>query len=102
MKSGVILVVLAALSGCSNLKPYGYVYLQKPIESETDYWIHPSRSWQCDAPWFKGGIGMEHKTGVRVGLHHHSTLPCGGPFNGKPEVDYNAIEIGGDWGGWKL
>ena len=91
---------LALLAGCASTKPYGYAYLIDPIDASTDYWVHPNRSWQCEPPWFRGGVGLEHKSGVRVGLTHYSTVRCG-TFNEKPEIFYNGIEVGGDWGGWK-
>ncbi len=103
MKIGIILGIFIALSGCTaleqrGLKPYGYFYLQEPLEA--DYWLHPDRSWQCNPPWVTLGVGAEHRSGVRIGVHHLSTVPCGGPFNNKAEVHYSSIAIGGDWGGW--
>jgi hypothetical protein len=97
LKELIILSIL--LSGCAGTEPYFEIGLSYPFEFSTDYWVHPDRSWQCDAPWFDAEAGIENK-GYSIGIYHYSTVRCGG-HNGKPEIYWNGIRGSKRWGGSK-
>ena len=103
----VLVLFLVVLSGCASLdhagwRYYGEAYLQAPFTGKnyTDYWVHPDRSWACEPPWTRiTPAGLEHRSGWRFGLTHTSALLCGNGDN-KPEIYWNGIEAGYQWGGW--
>lgn len=86
------------LAGCAA-EPYIEIGLSAPIESQTDYWIHPDRDWQCQPPWFDGEVGLETKHNLAVGIYHYSTVRCG-TINEKPEIYWNGVRVSKKWGGY--
>lgn len=94
-----IVLLSVFLTGCADVKPYIEIGLSTEISRSTDYWIHSDRSWQCEPPQFDGEIGLEHKSGISLGLHHESMVLCGS-WNHKPEIYGNSIRLSGRWGGY--
>jgi hypothetical protein len=98
--AGVMLVVLIALMGCAAAPGvYMDVGVGYQIDSETDYWLQTTQSWQCSKNAAAHvEVGYEWDNGTTLGLNHQSWWMCG-TFNNDPEVYSNQILLNKRFGG---
>lgn len=98
----IVIVLLALLlTGCASAPG---VYLDVgagyQIDSETDYWLQTTQSWQCSkniAAHIE--VGYEWDNGTSLGLNHQSWWLCGSGLNNDPEVYSNQILLNKRFGG---
>lgn len=87
--------------GCASVKPIAVLGVGYQLDSKTDHWLQTTRDYECSSNFPSHiKLGVETKNKWQISYYHQSWVPCGGPFNSKPETYKDQILIEKKFGGF--
>jgi hypothetical protein len=99
----LFLVPALLLMGCASIKestgadPYFEIGAGYQINEHSDWYVRTHRTWQCrDNLKAKAAVGLSWGN-TEVEYEHQSWWLCGTPFNNKPELYQDSININHRW-----